>query len=298
MNINFLGKTKIWLAIAAALIACSALIIGVKGLSFGIEFKGGTEIIWNAKGASLNEVRTALKSVKLEKSIIQKSDDDILIRAPRLTEAQQSKVEDALKKEVGGNLDSVQTVGAAWGREITRTSVIALLISLAGLMAYISIRFEYKMAISAIIALAHDILITIGIYSLIGREVAPATIAALLTILGYSLYDTIVVFHRIVENEGATAQKTYTEIANSSLNQVLVRSINTSITTLIPIISLLVLGGETLKDFALALFIGITVGTFSSIFIATPIIALWKDREPRYVLIRKKLAKKTTVATA
>lgn len=296
MSIDFLGKTKVWLSISTILVVAALATIGLKGLSFGIEFSGGTEIIWSAgKKAELQEVRAALKEVGLEKSVIQKSDDDILIRTVKLDETKQVQVKDKLAEKLGGNLDSIQSVGAAWGREITRSSVIALLFSMAGLLTYISIRFEYKMAVSAVIALAHDIIITIGIYALVGREVAPATIAALLTILGYSLYDTIVVFHRIVENQAKTAQQTYTQIANHSLNQVLVRTINTSITTLIPVLSLLLLGGETLKDFAFALFTGITIGTFSSIFVATPIIALWKDREPRYVMLRKKLAKKALI---
>lgn len=297
MNVDFLGKTKLWLTVAAILVTASVLTVAFKGLHFGIEFKGGTEIIWNAKNIELADVRSALKTVGLEKSIIQKSgDSDVLIRTPKLNDSQQAEVQSALEKKLGGKLDSIQSVGAAWGREITRTSVIALLLSMAGLLAYISIRFEYKMAVSAIIALTHDILFTVGVYALVGREVSPATIAALLTILGYSLYDTIVVFHRIVENEGASAQKTYTQIANDSLNQVLVRSINTSITTLVPVLSLFILGGAMLRDFAFALLVGISIGTFSTIFIATPIIALWKDKEHRYVLIRKKLAKKAAVA--
>lgn len=298
MKIDFIGRTKIWFIFAALLIAISLVAVIVKGLSFGIEFKGGTEIVWkSSKDIQISEMRDILRAVNLEKSVIQKSDKDFIIRTMRLSDEEQKNVIGILKDKVGGNLESVQTVGAAWGREITRSSLIALALSMAGLLSYISLRFEYKMAVSAITALFHDIAITIGVYALVGREVTPATIAAILTILGYSLYDTIVVFHRVVENEKKESRKLYSEIANDSLNQVLVRSINTSTTTLIPIVSILFFGGETLKDFAFALFIGIVAGTYSSIFVATPLISLWKEKEPKYLMLKKRLAKKAAANT-
>lgn len=295
MKINFIGRTKTWFAVSALLVAISVIAVVVRGVDFGIEFKGGTEIVWRpSKNVQIPDIRNSLKPVNLEKSVIQKSGKDFIIRTQRLTEREQKNVEKILKDKTGGRAESVQSVGAAWGREITRTSLIALALSMVGLLTYISIRFEYKMAVSAITALIHDIIITIGVYALVGREVTPATIAALLTILGYSLYDTIVVFHRIVENERKSSRKLYSEIANDSLNQVLVRSINTSVTTLIPIMSILLLGGETLKDFAFALFVGIVASTYSSIFVATPLISLWKEKEPKYAMLKKRLSKKVS----
>lgn len=299
MNIDFIGKWRIWFALSAIFIAVAVGAIFIKGLKFGIEFQGGTEIIWTFdQPKKISDVRKTLTTVNLGKSVIQASNKrDVLIRTRKLSQPEQIKVKKALTEQLGGELDSIQSVGAAWGKEITRTSLIALSISLLGLLGYISIRFEFKMAVSAITALAHDILITIGIYALVSREITPATIAALLTILGYSLYDTIVVFHRITENVRATTKKMYSEIVNASLNQVMVRSINTSITTLIPVGSILLFGGETLKDFAFALFIGIAAGTYSSFFIASPMIALWKDREPKYVSLKKRLARKEELET-
>lgn len=299
MKIDFLGKAKIWFIFSVFLVAVSLIAVVVKGLNFGIEFKGGTEIVWESStNIRLSEMRDILKQVNLEKAVIQKSNNDFIIRTPMLSEAEQKNVVNILKDKAAGDLGSVQTVGAAWGREITRSSLIALVLSMVGLLTYISLRFEYKMAICAITALFHDIVITIGIYALVGREATLATIAAILTILGYSLYDTIVVFHRIVENERRASQKLYSEIVNESLNQVLIRSINTSVTTLLPIAAILFFGGETLKDFAFALFVGITAGTYSSIFVATPLISLWKEKEPKYLTLKKRLGKKAATKTA
>jgi SecD/SecF fusion protein len=184
----------------------------------------------------------------------------------------------------------VTTIGPGWGENITNRALLALALSIGAILLYISLRFEYKMSVTAVIALVHDIIITLGIYALLGEEVTPNTIAALLTILGYSLYDTIVVFHRIKENSQALSKQSFMQMANESLNEVIVRTMNTSITSLLPVLVMLFFGGETLHDFALALTIGMLVGAYSSIGVATPIYAMWKETEPKFAALKKKYA--------
>jgi len=190
---------------------------------------------------------------------------------------------------------SEEQVGSEWGREVSRKALISLAIFLAVILVYISFRFEFKMAVPAIAALVHDTIITVGIYSLFRLQVTPATAIAFLTILGYSLYDTIVVFDRISENANLidrTGRRTYREIVSDSLNQTLMRSLGTTLTTLLPIVTILIFGGSTLKDFAFALFVGVFLGAYSSVFIASPFLAFWKETEPKYAAIRAKAGKR------
>ena len=198
----------------------------------------------------------------------------------------------AVADELGWSTESfeVTTIGPDWGASVVEQSLLAFIVSLALIILYITARFrDYKMGVSAVIALIHDLIIVLGIYVLIGHEVTPNTIAALLTILGYSLYDTVVVFHRINENMKDDSVKcTFNSMANHAVNEVLIRSLNTSITSLIPVVAMLLFGGETLKDFALAMTIGLVCGCYSSIAIATPIYAWWKTREPKYAKLQKK----------
>jgi SecD/SecF fusion protein len=203
-------------------------------------------------------------------------------------EQQATVLADALK--VAATDRQVSTIGPEWGSNITNSALLALAVSMIAILAYISIRFEYKMAVTGVIALVHDAVITLGIYALLGRQVTPNTVAALLTILGYSLYDTIVVFHRIRENTQNLSKKTFMDMANDSLNQVLARWVNTGLSSLIPVICLLVLGGETLRDFAFALTVGLISGAYSSVAVASPLYAMWKEREPRFAALRKKFA--------
>jgi preprotein translocase subunit SecF len=212
----------------------------------------------------------------------------------------------ALVAGVDPNDTSVEAVGPTFGSEITRRAIEALVIFLVVVTLFITWRFEWKMAIAALAALFHDLIITAGIYSIVGFEVTPATVIAILTILGYSLYDTVVVFDKITENVHELGSRhTFTEIANLSMNQVLMRSLNTSATSLLPIGSLLLvgsylLGAATLREFALALFIGIAAGTYSSIFVATPLLAEWKEREPEWQRMQRRVARRSgeTVLTA
>ncbi len=183
----------------------------------------------------------------------------------------------------------VSTVGPDWGQSVIESSAIAFAVSLLLIIAYIAIRFEYKMGIIAVVALLHDLIIVVGVYALVGREVTPNTIAALLTILGYSLYDTVVVFHRISDNmKNSEAKWTFMSMANHSLNQVFIRSVNTTVTSFVPVLGMLLFGGETLKDFAFAMSVGLIAGAYSSIGVATPLFAMWKSREPKNAKLTKK----------
>lgn len=291
-NIDFIGRTKIWFAVSATVIVLGLVGIGVRGLNFGIDFKGGTSFeVKQTKEMTVPALRSELDSLGIDNAIIQPvSGNQMLVRTQATSAEEQAKVKSEIAErfKVKPSEINVQSVGPGWGKEITNAALRALMIALGGLLVYISLRFEFKMAVAAIAALVHDLLVTAGIYALVGREVNPNTIAALLTILGYSLYDTIVVFHRIKENAPAISKETYSSMVNRSVNQVLIRSINTTMTVILPVTSILLLGGQTLKDFAFALFVGVASGTYSSIFVATPILALWKEREPEYQVMRRK----------
>jgi len=207
----------------------------------------------------------------------------------------------ALAREAGISVNQISEsdVGPTWGSTISRKAIFGLIVFLVLVSLYVTFRFELKMAAAALAALAHDLIITAGIYALVGRQVTPDTVIAILTILGYSLYDTVVIFDKVKENTESAAmlaRDTYSGVVNTSLNQTFMRSVNTSLVVLLPIGSLLLFGGQTLKDFAFALFIGVASGTYSSIFIAAPILAILKEREPRFQQIRARAAARPTGA--
>lgn len=284
-KIDFLGPRKIWFAFSGSLIAISIFAMLVLGVKLGIDFRGGTifDLAFKNK-ASIAEIRESLSKIDMAGSTIQQVEgNEFFIRSEKLDQATQKAILASLEKSFGiEEIRYIQDVGPGWGDQVTRGAILALIASLATIIIYITLRFEYKMAFSAIISLFHDAIITVGLYALLGREITPNMIAGLLTILGYSLYDTIVVFHRIVENTKTIGKGRYMDMANNSLNQVWIRSINTSLTTIIPVLMLMLFGGETLKDFALVLLIGLIAGVYSSIFVASPIFAMWKEKEPRY----------------
>lgn len=292
MRIDFVGRKKLWFLLSLSVIAVGLSAVAIRGMEFGIEFKGGTALTYEfPKDVSIDEVREVLVAEGVRDSIIQPvGEDQTLIRTVSLTAEKQEEVQGALGETLKGKVQSVENVGPRWGRFITQRALLALAVSLFALLLYTSIRFEFKMAVAVVIALFHDILVTGGVYALVGRQVTPNTVAAILTILGYSLYDTIVVFHRIRDNTTKISKKTYSEVVNVSENEVLMRSINTSLTTLFPIVALLLVGGETLKDFAFALLIGVTSGSYSSLFTASPFLAWWKEREPRNRALRARIA--------
>jgi preprotein translocase subunit SecF len=234
--------------------------------------------------------------------------DTARVEADRSSPEQTEKVRVALAQWANAPVTevSINDVGPTWGAEVTSKSIRALVFFFIAIAAYLSLRFEYKMAIAAIAAVVHDILITVGAYAVTGFTVTPATVIAFLTILGFSLYDTVVVFDKVEENVagiGASGRETYSAVVNRSMNQVLMRSLNTSFVAVLPVFSLLVvgaylLGAVTIKDFSLALFIGLLTGAYSSIFVATPFLAVLKEREPRYAAIRLKLAGRSATVAA
>ena len=291
--IDFMGNRNVFFIISALILAVAVGALIFKPLNLGIEFKGGTIItLNNTQGATIAQVRVAAAAAGVPDAEVQATDRGFRVRSTEVksvTAEQQASVLAASLKVASTDLQ-VSTIGPEWGTDITNKAMLALVVSLIAILVYISIRFEYKMAVTGVIALVHDALITLGIYALLGRPVTPNTVAALLTILGYSLYDTIVVFHRIRENTQSLSKTTFMQMANDSLNQVLARWVNTGLSSLIPVVCLLLLGGETLRDFAFALTIGLVSGAYSSVAVASPLYAMWKEREPRYLALAKKFA--------
>jgi len=286
---------KVFYAISLALVVLSIVAIGVRGLNLGIEFQGGTSIDFTSvEGISTEQLRQAFSDAGVSNATIQTTttngQDGFLVRTSETVPDTAAAIANQVADQLGLPSDSYQvtTIGPEWGSNVMRQSLIAFIISIAAIIVYISIRFEYKMSLTAILALFHDLIIIVGIYALTGREITPNVIAALLTILGYSLYDTVVVFHRINENANPSMKHSYFWTANHSINEVFIRTINTTLTSLIPVLCMLFFGGATLKDFAFAMALGLIFGSYSSIGVASPLFAAWKTREPAY----KRLAAK------
>mgnify|MGYP000052676327 FL=1 len=300
-SVDFIGKRKIWYSISGLLILASALTLFTQGLHLGIEFKGGSSFTVTSTNASVQTAESALSEAGItSQTIIQKvGNDKIRIQTDALTSIEQNAVEASLSSKFNVTIDSIdsQIIGPSWGEEITRKALYGLFGFLIVVMLYLAMAFESKMAIAAIISVVHDVFITVGIYALVGFEVTPATVIGFLTILGYSLYDTVVVFDKVRENTkgiAASGKSTYSQAANLAVNQTLVRSFNTSLIALLPVGSILfvgagLLGAGTLKDLSLALFIGLATGTYSSIFIATPILAVLREREPAMQALAKRV---------
>lgn len=297
---DFVGYKWLWFTISGVVMTIAIVALIVKGLNFGIDFTGGTELDIKVKaGTSLSTVRDAAGSVGYSTAQIQSSGKDTyIVRVPKLDDAQKTKLKDALSSKANlVQVLGINDVGPGWGGQVSRQAIIALLVFIAAVLLYVSIRFEFKMAVTAVIEIVHDSIITVGVYALTGRQVTPATVIAVLTILGYSLYDTIVVFDRIKENSDLltrSSRKTYSMVVNDSVNQVLARSINTSLITLVPIVSILFFGGAVLTAFAFPLFIGVLSGAYSSIILAPPILAMWKETEPKYKAYREQSVRRET----
>ena len=294
-NIDFMGMRTVFFAISGVLVAAAIVVLLTKGLTFGIEFQGGTIMTFEgAESVSVEEMRTALEDAgvpDVQNATIQLTDDGqfIVRTAESDTDAAQGAfgtVRDSL--DLPDQDVNVTTIGPGWGKNVTDSAVLALIVSIIAILLYISVRFEYKMSVTAVIALFHDILVALGIYALSGREVTPNTIAALLTILGYSLYDTIVVFHRIRENSTGLTKMSFMDMTNESINQVFMRWFNTGLIQIIPVVVLFFFGGETLRDFAFAMAVGLAVAAYSTISLASPLYALWKEREPRFQALKKR----------
>jgi preprotein translocase subunit SecF len=310
-SFDFIGRRKWWFAISAIVILAGIISFGTRGLNEGIDFKGGTSWTVPTQTLTVAQATTTAKAAGVP-------NPTVVLLTNQVTHQKQIEVQADLNNEtttvhnntvnavqnalakaggVSSATVSVTDVGPTWGGQVTNKAIEALILFFIAVAIYISIRFEYKMAVAAIVAVIHDLLVTVGIYSLTGFQVTPDTVIAVLTVLGYSLYDTVVVFDRIGENAkglGASGRITYSDMVNLSMNQTLARSINTSLVAIIPVLSVLIvgsliLGATTLQDFGLALVIGLTSGAYSSIFIASPLLALMKEREPRYTTIRQRL---------
>jgi preprotein translocase subunit SecF len=309
-SFDFIGKRRRWYAISGLLIIASIGALAIQGLHLGIEFKGGSSYIVTKQGVTVEQARAAVESTGISgETIIQKiGTEKIRVQTGALTTVESNALEDALATKLGVSVASIDTqiIGPSWGKEITRKALYGLIGFVIVVMLYLAMAFEPKMAIAAIIAVVHDVFITVGIYALVGFDVTPATVIGFLTILGYSLYDTVVVFDKVRENTRtitSTSKSTYSQAANLAVNQTLVRSFNTSLIALIPVGSILfvgagLLGAGTLKDLSLALFIGLATGTYSSIFIATPILAVLREREPAMQALAKRVNARGGVAAS
>jgi preprotein translocase subunit SecF len=280
----------------------------LRGFNFGIDFAGGSSFRLPGTSAQVEEVRAAAEDAGAEVASAQVvGGNTLLVRAGQLDNDTEAAVVDAMADAAGIDPDQVspESVSAEWGSDITDQALIALAVFLVAVIAFLALRFQPKMAVGAIAALVHDIVVTAGIYSLVGFEVTPSTVIGFLTILGFSLYDTVVVFDKVDENTRdleKSARMTWGEAANLAVNQTLMRSINTSVIALLPVAGLLfvgagLLGVGTLKDLALVLFVGLAAGAYSSIFLATPIVADLKEREPEVIALHKRvLARRSSAA--
>ena len=308
-SFNFIGHRKRWYAISIVLVAISLATLFTQGLKLGIEFQGGSSYTVTKPTATIEAARTAVTSAGVTTEVIVQAvgTDKIRVQTGSLSVAQSNAVQDALAKQFDVKVEAIDTqiVGPSWGKEITRKALYGLFAFLIAVMLYLAMAFEPKMAVSAIVAVVHDVLITVGIYALVGFDVTPATVIGFLTILGYSLYDTVVVFDKVRENTRtitSTGKSTFSQATNLAVNQTLVRSFNTSLIALLPVGSILfvgagLLGAGTLKDLSLALFIGLAIGTYSSIFIAPQVLSGLREREPAMIALAKRVGARTNASS-
>jgi SecD/SecF fusion protein len=295
LQIDFMGKRRLWFAISGTIIIAGLISLGVQGLNLGIDFKGGTQTTFKThQPYTQAQIQAFMAKEGQPDAIVQAKgtssgeSTNWQIRTKTLDRQEQSNLEQTISSDLGP-VQSVESVSGTFGHQITVDAIYAIIVSLLLITIYIALRFDLKFALPVILAMLHDILITIGVYSLVGKEVTVDTVAAVLTVLGYSIYDTIIIFDRIRENVPLMRRSPFATIANVSLWETIRRSLATTFITLLPIICLLILGGSTLKDFAFALIVGVISGAYSSIFIAAPLLTMWKEREPEYAR-RKHLA--------
>jgi preprotein translocase subunit SecF len=278
-KVDFVGQWKLWFAISGVLLVAGIAAIALGNLNFGIDFEGGTKFTVASPDRELSEgeIRQALPGFVERDAVIQTAGNGYEVRTPVLSQEQRSQVEESLREALGGEV-SETSVSPTFGGQVREQALQAVAAALLIIVAFISVRFELAFALAAMVALLHDILMTVGFYAIVGREVTLVTVVAVLTVLGYSLYDTIIIFDRIRENTPRVGynRRRFDQTINDSIRQVVRRSIYTSLCTLIPITALLIFGETTLADFAFALLVGIIAGTYSSIFIASPVLSLYK----------------------
>jgi preprotein translocase subunit SecF len=306
VSVEFVGRKKIWFAISGAILVISIAALLLRGLNYSVEFKGGSIFQFQAPDATQTQITNVVAGAGGGNDVIVQHTGGGFglkpqwqVQTEKLTQPQTQAVTNAITSHVHPTSSVSSTfVSPTWGSQISQKAIEALIAFLVAIVIYLSIAFDWKMASSALVALAHDIVIAVGIYALAGFQVSPATVIGLLTILGYSLYDTVVVFDKVRENTAGlagTRRSTYSQAANLALNQTLVRSINTSVIALLPVVAILIVSvtllppGE-LSDLALVLFVGMLSGTYSSIFIATPVLAALKEREPQYRELARRVA--------
>ena len=307
VSFDFVGRRRLWYTISGLILVISLAALFGRGLNESVDFKGGSVFLFKSPAASQAQIRSTVAAAgggpdTVIQTVGLGSHASWQVQTAKLSFPEQVKVQDAIAADLhpigGAKAISSTFIGPTWGSQISQKALEALIAFLVVIVIYLSIAFEWKMATAALVALAHDIVITIGVYALAGFQVSPATVIGLLTILGYSLYDTVVVFDKVRENTAGllgTSRTTYSQAANLALNQTLVRSINTSLIALLPVAAILVtgvtlLGPGELEDLALVLFVGMLSGTYSSICIATPVLAALKEREPQYKALAKRVA--------
>jgi preprotein translocase subunit SecF len=308
-RINFIGHRRRWYLASFILVVICLTSFVARGFNFGVEFKGGTQFQITVAGTGLHtkDVETAFNNAGVApadpaQEVGSGSSRSIVVKTATLDQDKQSVLEGKLEKSLNipASKINVDSVSSSWGSEVTHQAVLGLIVFLIVVSIYISLRFQWRMAVGGMIALLHDLLVAAGVYSLVGFEVTPSTVVGLLTILGFSLYDTVVVYDKVAENSKdilVTARMTFSEAANLAVNQTLMRSINTSLIALLPVAGLLfvgagILGVGTIKDLALILFVGLASGAYSSLFLATPIVVDLTEQDPRYRALRKRVIAK------
>ncbi|MGH2451638.1 MAG: protein translocase subunit SecF, partial [Candidatus Limnocylindria bacterium] len=289
-RIDIVGRRRIWFSIASVVLAMAVGLIAFKGLNLGIDFRGGSQIDFETPQAvSVERVREEAAALGRGDAVIQGRGErrgdgytTFQIKTEPLSEAEQARLTQALERDLGGSSFGVRSVSGSFSEQILRSAILAIVVSLILIVIYVSFRFEFKFALPIFRALFYDVTVAMGVYALLGWEVTAATVAAILTILGYSMYDTIIIFDRVRENMGLMRKSSFAAIANQSLWETVRRSLATSFITLLPVTALILFGGDTLKEFAFALLIGIGSGAYSTIFIATPFLVTLKEREPEW----------------
>ncbi|MEV6978492.1 protein translocase subunit SecF [Kitasatospora sp. NPDC093806] len=302
VSFDFVGRRKVWYSISGVIVLVAAIGLAM-GLHLGIEFKGGSVYTVTKPGLSVSQTQEAVDKIVSSHPLVQSTDNGkIRIQVSSEDKTTSAEFTGKLAKEIDvpvGEIEA-QVIGPSWGEQISNKALTGLVIFMILVTIYLAIAFEWRMAVAALVALIHDLLITIGVYALVGFEVTPGTVIGFLTILGYSLYDTVVVFDTVKENtKDLTKQSklTYSEAANAGLNQTLVRSLNTTVVALLPVAALLFIGGGllgagTLNDISLALFIGLAAGAYSSICVATPLLAQLKEEQPELKALAKRVAQR------
>ncbi|WP_214327380.1 protein translocase subunit SecF [Nonomuraea sediminis] len=302
INVDFVGRWKLWYSLSGFLLIVSLAGLLINGLNLGVEFRGGTVFTFpsTTQSHSIEEVRNTFRDEGVHQPIVQSTKNSWRVTTEVMPESELTKVQNTVAKDfnVSASQVSVQAIGATWGGEVSNKAWIGLGVFMLAIILYLSMAFEPKMALAAIVALIHDLVITAGVYAWSGFEVTPATMLGFLTILGYSLYDAVVVFDMIKEvtaKLGSASKQTYSMAANNALNHTLIRSLNTSLVAILPVAAILfigttLLGAGTLKDLSLALFVGMIVGTYSSLCVATPLLVTLKEREPKYQAIARRVA--------